>query len=472
MKAALLISGYLRTFELNLPEIIKGFKKTFDQVDIYLHITTNEAEEDKYLNNNKLFDLDQFIIQYTPKCLLIEPNKFYSSISTENNIYNTWSKFYKLNLLKKVEEDSTGVLYDVVFKLRPDFQLISGDFDFSSLDSIIIPEKSLIDKSKLTSTTDLYICDTFAYGPSHLMDEYCSIYTHLPTLCSQHGFISETILYHYLTNFSIPFHLKPINYTIILSECNIFAICGDSGSGKTTLSEILKGHFNKSFILEGDRYHKWDRFNSNWEKFTHLNPESNYLTKMNDDIFDLKIGKQIYQVDYDHKTGKFTDKQVINPSNNLIVCGLHSLYNKDNNIYNLKIFMDTDEELKRYWKINRDTKKRNKTPEQVITQIESRYQDYKEYILPQKYKSDVIINFYPKSSSFEEICLKITVSKHSNIHNILNYFSNKNINFSVVEDNKNCIIDFPEYIPLHSNLYSSDSFYDYILHIILNLVIK
>lgn len=471
MKAAILISGYLRTFELNLPEIIKGFQKTFDQVDIYLHITTNEAKEDKYLNTNSL-TLEQLINKFNPKSLLIESNKYYSSSSLENNIYNTWSKFYKLNLLKKIEETSSQTSYDVVFKLRPDFQLISGDFDFSVLDTISIPKKSLVDKSKLSNPTDPYICDTFAYGSSKQMDRYFDIYNSLPQLCSKYGFISETILYHYLEQNNINFTLKPINYNVILSECNVFAICGDSGSGKTTLSEVLKEYFNKSFILECDRYHKWDRFNTNWEKFTHLNPKSNYLTKMDDDIFDLKIGKQIHQVDYNHKTGKFTNKQVINPSNNLIVCGLHSLYNKDNSIYNLKIYMDTDEELKRHWKVQRDIKKRNKTSEQVKAQIENRYQDYKEYILPQKSKSDVIINFYPKSSSFEEIGLKITVSKNSNVKNILNFFSTKDVNFLLTTDGKNYVIDFPQYIPLDSNLYTSNSFYDYILHIILNLSLK
>jgi len=31
---------------------------------------------------------------------------------------------------------------------------------------------------------------------------------------------------------------------------------------------------------------------------------------MEKDVFDLKIGKDIYQVDYDHSSGKFTDKKL------------------------------------------------------------------------------------------------------------------------------------------------------------------
>ena len=32
-------------------------------------------------------------------------------------------------------------------------------------------------------------------------------------------------------------------------------------------------------------------------------------SKMKNDVFDLKIGNDIYQVDYDHSSGQFTDKK-------------------------------------------------------------------------------------------------------------------------------------------------------------------
>ena len=69
-----------------------------------------------------------------------------------------------------------------------------------------------------------------------------------------------------------------------------------------------------------------------WKKSTHLNPNSNYITKMQKDVFDLKIGKNIYQVDYDHKTGIFTQEECIESKDTVIVCGLHSLYNNNSNL--------------------------------------------------------------------------------------------------------------------------------------------
>ena len=88
---------------------------------------------------------------------------------------------------------------------------------------------------------------------------------------------------------------------ISICRCNVVAICGDAGSGKSTLADMLKKRFSNSSTLECDRYHKWERNDENWNKFTHLNPDANYIARMNSDIFDLKIGKSVYCVGYNQR---------------------------------------------------------------------------------------------------------------------------------------------------------------------------
>ena len=275
------------------------------------------------------------------------------------------------------------------------------------------------------------------------------------------------------TNFILVNKINTVDdndYNVILSECNVFAICGDSGSGKSTLSEILKNYFNKSFVLECDRYHKWGRNNDNWKKYTHLNPESNYITKMNEDIFNLKLGKEIFQVDYDHKTGEFTDKEYISSSNNLIVCGLHSLYNENNHVYDLKIFIDTDDRLKREWKINRDVKLRNKDLDEVLEQIHSRKGDFEKFILPQKLKSDIIINFYPTKDDLKDVGLKLMVKKEINISDLVLDMKKSNLQFNIDEDKLFYIFYFEKFIPIDLGIYPpQNNFYDYIIYFIFNL---
>jgi uridine kinase len=479
MKVALIISGYLRSFYVNIPTIKNKILNNFEKVDVYLHITKNEDEDDKYLNINFNDELSYVKNMLNPICVITEPNFEFSKNNKENNLLNTWFKYYKLNLVKKENEKILGK-YDLVIKYRPDLNLNSDKIFPNKIDEncVYIPELSVVDVEKLTNKTDKYICDIFAYGDSDVMDNYFNFFINLKKLSLNYGFISETLLYEYLIQNEINHKLIDVNYSVILSSCNVFAICGDSGSGKTTLGNALKKYFSNSFMLECDRYHKWERGNENWKKLTHLNPEANYITKMSNDIFDLKIGKSIYQVDYDHKTGKFTDKEKIDSSDNLIVCGLHSLYTDNNSIYNLKIFIDTDVKLKTKWKIKRDIKKRGYNLSEVLTQIEKRNKDYTEYIYPQKELSDIVINFYSEEEinydldNENKLSLIILVNRKYNLINILNTLSKYKIPFKL--NSSNLIfneIKFKEYT--NCNLTNSNepfnNFYDYIIFFILNL---
>jgi uridine kinase len=283
--------------------------------------------------------------------------------------------------------------------------------------------------------------------------------------------VSETLLFNHLKKNKIKYKKIDLDYSFVLSKCNVFAIAGDSGSGKTTLSNLLMNYFSNSFTLECDRYHKWERGDENWKKFTHLNPEANFLSKMSEDIFDLKIGKSIFQVDYDHKNGKFTQPQKIKKSDNIIVCGLHSLYNEDNSIYNLKIFMDTDSKLKFSWKLKRDQQKRGYTKEQVLSQIESRKEDFEKYILPQKNLSDLIINFHINGEDYENLKLNIYINKRFNYQKISNHFKRQKIKFDIESKKYDftclCFHTYQEHNLSLNN--KTNTYYDYIIFTILNL---
>ena len=442
----------------------------FDKVDVYIHITKNENKEDRYINSKN--DIDYINSVLNPVCLLCEENQILSDDKNINNLLNTWLKYHKLNEIKKENENIKGK-YDVVIKYRPDLNIISDDIFLGdvSKDVVYIPIDSKIDKDKLLNDHDKYICDIFAYGNSKIMDSYFNVYENLDYLIKEYGHVSETILYNYLFEYNIKYDLLPIDYNVILSKCNIFAIAGDSGSGKTTLGNILKQHFSDSFMLECDRYHKWERNDDNWKRYTHLNPDANYLTKMNEDIFNLKIGNSIYQVDYDHSCGKFTESEKIESSDNIIVCGLHSLYSEDDSIYNIKIFMDVDTDLKTKWKMDRDMNKRGYTKEDIIKQIESRKEDYYKFIYPQRNISDVVVNFFTGTN--DDINLKILVNRKYKIVNILDVLSKKKIEFQTSSTEIFNEITFSRYKDCDIiNGYSLNSYYDYIMFFILSLKTK
>ena len=186
--------------------------------------------------------------------------------------------------------------------------------------------------------------------------------------------------------------------------------------------------------MECDRYHKWERHNENWKTYTHLNPDANFVSKMQADVFNLKIGNSIFQVDYDHNTGKFKQPEKIENADNIIVCGLHSLYGDAGHIYNFSIYMDPDESLKTKWKLERDVKTRGYTEEKVIKQISDRKTDYKKYVAPQKNNSDIVVNFFAKADM--SLGLNILINKKHSVENILSSFSKYNIPYEFKTNEK------------------------------------
>jgi hypothetical protein len=253
-------------------------------------------------NKSGIDDIKFIEEELKPKVCIIEGNYALSEIPNINILKNIWAKYLKLNTLKKINELITSKKYDLVIKTRPDVVLANKISIPKVINKITIPNETLLDKKKLTSLEEPFVCDIFAYGPSDLMDRYFNFYLELDRLLENNAAVSESLLAKHLILNSIPFDRQDIEYSVLLSKCNVIAISGDSSSGKTTLAELLKKYFfSNSFILEGDRYHKWERNSPKWNHVTHLDPDANYLNKMEEDIFNLKIGKSIYQVDYDHQ---------------------------------------------------------------------------------------------------------------------------------------------------------------------------
>jgi|GEM_PF-1271015 len=474
MKAALLISGYLRTFKLNIDNLKEKIVKKFKSVDVYIHITIDETSDDHYLNVHNINEDIQFIKEkINPIGFICEYNLNITPNKKENDIINNWLKYFKLNQLKKCNEQIIGK-YDIVIKYRPDLYITSEKINILDIskDIIYIPEDITMDVKKLKNDSDKYICDAFAYGNSVIMDKYFDIYLKIRELLSLYGITSETLLYNYLTSYNINYNLFNLQYGMILSSCNIFAICGDSGTGKTTLAKYLKQYFSNSFLLECDRYHKWERNDDKWKIFTHLNPDANYISKIDEDVFNLKLGNSVYQVDYNHENGKFTGIEEIKPSDNIIVCGLHSLYGNNNHLYNFKIFMDIDENLKTKWKVERDIIERGYDITKISTQINRRKSDFQKFIYPQKNKSDMIIKFYTTNIKSTDLSLNLSIHKKYNLNNIIQDLDCENIKYSLINDDNFIIFSFSKYqdnklLPISTP--KLNNFYDYIIFFILNL---
>lgn len=194
-------------------------------------------------------------------------------------------------------------------------------------------------------------------------------------------------------------------------------IGGDSGVGKSILLMRLNELLGERLLqIEGDGEHKWERGDNNWSKYTHLDPKANYIHKQADAVQALKDNETISRSEYNHSDGKFSESKKVFPKEFIVIAGLHPFYlPKSRKIIDIKIFVNTDEQLRRHWKILRDTNKRGYDMQKIKEQIEARLDDARKYIYPQKEYADIIVEYYPlnefsvgEDSQEIELCLRIT----------------------------------------------------------------
>lgn len=178
----------------------------------------------------------------------------------------------------------------------------------------------------------------------------------------------------------------------------VLGIAGDSGAGKDTFADAISGLFgdHSTVKLSGDDYHLWDRQKPMWQVMTHLNPMANDLEGYCNDLVSLSDGKKILSRHYDHKTGKMSRPFVLHSNDFIIASGLHALYLRAlRDCYHLKIYLEIDEGLRRYFKIRRDVHQRGHTLEKVLSSFEKREPDSEQFIRPQARYADLVLSLQP-----------------------------------------------------------------------------
>jgi phosphoribulokinase len=182
----------------------------------------------------------------------------------------------------------------------------------------------------------------------------------------------------------------------------ILGIVGDSAAGKTTLSRGIAQILGpeRVAVLCTDDYHRYNRQQRKELGITPLNPSCNYLDVMAQHLKLLRAGEPILKPHYDHKRGDFGPPEYIVPRPFLIVEGLLGMYRQEmRNAYSVRVFLNPPEELRRRWKIRRDTTQRGYAEADVLRELDIREPDSAAYIRPQQQNADVVVSFYPGAAS-------------------------------------------------------------------------
>jgi len=197
----------------------------------------------------------------------------------------------------------------------------------------------------------------------------------------------------------------------------VLGIVGDSAAGKTTITRGLTQLLGKDRVTHicADDYHKYDRVERARLNITPLHPDCNYL-----DILELHLerahyGEAMLKPVYDHRTGSLVRPEYVVPREFVIVEGLLGFHTQVmRQFYDVKVFLDPPEDLRRQWKIQRDTAKRGYTPEQVLAELAKREADSRNFIRPQREFADVVVRFYPRANNGSD-----QADSHLNVHLVL-----------------------------------------------------
>ena len=178
----------------------------------------------------------------------------------------------------------------------------------------------------------------------------------------------------------------------------ILGVVGDSATGKTTLTkglvEILGGE-NVTHIGMDD-YHCYDRQERKEHGITPLDPECNYMDIIGQHLTHLRDGEPILKPHYKHSDGTFGRPDYVKPQSFVLIEGLLGYHTPDlSSNFDVRVYLAPPEDLRREWKVKRDTSKRGYTEEQVLAELDMREPDSEAFIRPQRSRADIVVSFQP-----------------------------------------------------------------------------
>lgn len=177
----------------------------------------------------------------------------------------------------------------------------------------------------------------------------------------------------------------------------IIGIAGGTGSGKTTITRRLVQCFGKDVsVVYHDNYYK-AHHGMTYEERARLNydhPNAFDTDLLIRDLRELKAGKEIYCPVYDYTIHDRSEKTVkVSPSKVIIVEGILIFENKELcDLMDIKIFVDTDADVRILRRIVRDVRDRGRTLESVIDQYLTTVKPmHEQFVEPSKRNADIII---------------------------------------------------------------------------------
>ena len=178
----------------------------------------------------------------------------------------------------------------------------------------------------------------------------------------------------------------------------VIGLAGGTGSGKTTVAEAIVHALDGERVafLEHDAYYRDLRSLPLEERaaqnFDH--PDAFESDLMIDHLRRLRSGESVEKPIYDYAQHLRTEQVVrVEPASVIVVEGILVLAEPElRDLMDLKIFVDTDADLRFVRRIQRDIKERGRSPESVIEQYLATVRPmHLQFVEPSKRHADMII---------------------------------------------------------------------------------
>jgi uridine kinase len=178
----------------------------------------------------------------------------------------------------------------------------------------------------------------------------------------------------------------------------VIGVAGGSGSGKTTVAEIVLKRVGRQRIafLQHDSYYRelTDLSLAQRAQVNFDHPNSLESEMMREHILQLKDWKPIEVPVYDFTTHSRTGETIhVDPKRVILVEGILIFADpRLRELFDVKIFVDTDADIRFIRRLNRDLTERGRTTENVVKQYMTTVRPmHLEFVEPSKRYADVII---------------------------------------------------------------------------------
>lgn len=189
----------------------------------------------------------------------------------------------------------------------------------------------------------------------------------------------------------------------------LIGVAGGTASGKSTVcSKIIEAlgtqHNRHVEVISQESFYREltevEKIAASKGQFDFDHPSAFDEELMKNALRDMLARKPVEIPVYDFQTNSRKEKRIVQPADVILYEGILVFYFKPFlNLFNVKLFVDTDADTRLARRVARDMKTRNRTLEHVLTQYTTYVKPaFEEFCLPTKKYADVIIPRGPENT--------------------------------------------------------------------------